>query len=118
MKAELFAVTTVGWSDGPSSAAFQDQRKLPEYHGGQTLDMEGDQASSTGMGYERMGQVDGMGQFSVRGGILDVFPLTEGGSGPDRALGATRWIPSVPLMPRASGRSSRWTKLRSIRRRS
>ena len=31
----------------------------------------------TGMGYERMGQVDGMGQFSVRGGILDVFPLTE-----------------------------------------
>ncbi len=23
------------------------------------------------------GQVDGMGQFSVRGGILDVFPLTE-----------------------------------------
>ena len=29
------------------------------------------------MGYERTGQVDGMGQFSVRGGILDVFPLTE-----------------------------------------
>ena len=31
----------------------------------------------TNMGYERMGQVDGMGQFSIRGGILDVFPLTE-----------------------------------------
>ena len=29
------------------------------------------------MGYERMAQVDGMGQFSIRGGIIDVFPLTE-----------------------------------------
>ena len=46
---------------------------------GQTLDMEEIKHLLTGMGYERMGQVDGMGQFSVRGGILDVFPLTEEG---------------------------------------
>ena len=44
---------------------------------GQTLDMEEIKHLLTGMGYERMGQVDGMGQFSVHGGILDVFPLTE-----------------------------------------
>ena len=44
---------------------------------GQTLDMEEIKHLLIGMGYERMGQVDGMGQFSVRGGILDVFPLTE-----------------------------------------
>ena len=44
---------------------------------GQTLDMEEIKHLLTGMGYERMGQVDGMGQCSVRGGILDVFPLTE-----------------------------------------
>ena len=44
---------------------------------GQTLDMEEIKHLLTGMRYERMGQVDGMGQFSVRGGILDVFPLTE-----------------------------------------
>ena len=44
---------------------------------GQTLDMEEIKHLLTGMCYERMGQVDGMGQFSVRGGILDVFPLTE-----------------------------------------
>ena len=44
---------------------------------GQTLDMEEIKHLLTSMGYERMGQVDGMGQFSVRGGILDVFPLTE-----------------------------------------
>ena len=29
------------------------------------------------MGYEKEYQVQTMGQFSVRGGILDVFPLTE-----------------------------------------
>ncbi len=29
------------------------------------------------MGYERTGQVEGPGQFAVRGGIIDIFPLTE-----------------------------------------
>lgn len=29
------------------------------------------------MGYERVGQVEGSGQFAVRGGIIDIFPLTE-----------------------------------------
>ena len=30
-----------------------------------------------GLGYEAADQVDGMGQFSVRGGIVDIFPLTQ-----------------------------------------
>jgi len=29
------------------------------------------------LGYERMGQVNGNGQFAIRGGIIDIFPLTE-----------------------------------------
>lgn len=29
------------------------------------------------IGYERVAQVEGSGQFSIRGGIVDVFPLTE-----------------------------------------
>lgn len=29
------------------------------------------------LGYERVGMVDGKGQFSVRGGIIDIFPYTE-----------------------------------------
>lgn len=29
------------------------------------------------LGYERVGQVEGMGQFAVRGGILDIYPLTK-----------------------------------------
>ena len=44
---------------------------------GNTLDMDRIKEELRDMGYERTGQVDGMGQFSVRGGILDVFPLTE-----------------------------------------
>lgn len=31
----------------------------------------------TYIGYQRVGQVEGVGQFAVRGGILDIFPLTE-----------------------------------------
>ena len=31
----------------------------------------------TALGYERTAQVDGMGQFSICGGIVDIFPLTE-----------------------------------------
>ena len=31
----------------------------------------------TTMGYERVGQVEGYGQFAMRGGIVDIFPLTE-----------------------------------------
>lgn len=29
------------------------------------------------MGYEKMAQVDAPGQFAIRGGIIDIFPLTE-----------------------------------------
>lgn len=29
------------------------------------------------LGYERVGQVDGSGQFAIRGGIIDLYPLTE-----------------------------------------
>ena len=45
--------------------------------GGQTLDLEKLKNQLAAMGYERMAQVDGRGQFSIRGGIVDIFPLTE-----------------------------------------
>ncbi|GLB28650.1 transcription-repair-coupling factor [Lacrimispora amygdalina] len=44
---------------------------------GQIIDVELWKKRLTQLGYERMGQVDGMGQFSIRGGIIDIFPLTE-----------------------------------------
>ncbi len=43
----------------------------------QELDLNEWKERLTELGYERTGQVDGMGQFCVRGGILDIFPLTE-----------------------------------------
>ena len=44
---------------------------------GQVLDLEKLRDRLTAMGYERGAQVDGMGQFSIRGGIVDIYPLTE-----------------------------------------
>ncbi|MCI6887223.1 MAG: transcription-repair coupling factor [Lachnospiraceae bacterium] len=44
---------------------------------GQELDLNVWKERLTELGYEHLPQVDGMGQFSVRGGILDIFPLTE-----------------------------------------
>ena len=44
---------------------------------GQDLDLEEWREKLVALGYERLPQVDGMGQFSIRGGILDIFPLTE-----------------------------------------
>ena len=44
---------------------------------GQVLDFSALQEELSAMGYERESQVEGPGQFAVRGGILDVFPLTE-----------------------------------------
>jgi len=44
---------------------------------GAIIDIEEWKAKLVALGYERMAQVDGMGQFSIRGGIIDIFPLTE-----------------------------------------
>lgn len=42
-----------------------------------TLDLDQFKDQLVYLGYERVGQVEGVGQFAVRGGIIDVFPLTE-----------------------------------------
>ena len=44
---------------------------------GDVLDLEALRRRLVGMGYEYNYQVEEAGQFSVRGGILDIFPLTE-----------------------------------------
>lgn len=44
---------------------------------GQVIDLDVWKERLIAMGYERGAQVDGMGQFSIRGGIVDIFPLTE-----------------------------------------
>ena len=44
---------------------------------GDVIDIQQWKTRLVALGYERMAQVDGMGQFSIRGGIIDIFPLTE-----------------------------------------
>ncbi len=41
------------------------------------VDLPGIAARLTEMGYEKVTQVEGMGEFAIRGGIIDIFPLTE-----------------------------------------
>lgn len=53
------------------------QKAVLEYALGDTLDIEAVKKQLVRMGYERNDQVQGAGQFAVRGGILDIFPLTE-----------------------------------------
>lgn len=48
-----------------------------KFKSGQALQLDEITKYLVKMGYEKEYQVDNMGQFSVRGGILDVFPLTE-----------------------------------------
>lgn len=45
--------------------------------GTDTVDMEEFTHKLSEMGYDRETQIEGPGQFAVRGGILDVYPLTE-----------------------------------------
>ncbi len=44
---------------------------------GDTVDLRELQKTLTHMGYEKEYQVETMGQFALRGGILDLYPLTE-----------------------------------------
>ena len=44
---------------------------------GQIMDLDEWKERLTALDMERTAQVDGMGQFSIRGGIVDIFPLTE-----------------------------------------
>ncbi len=48
-----------------------------EIQEGDTVDLKDLATQLTALGYERNYQVDNEGQFSIRGGIIDVFPLTE-----------------------------------------
>ncbi len=44
---------------------------------GETVDFEQLKRDMVSLGYDREEQIEGPGQFAVRGGILDIYPLTE-----------------------------------------
>ena len=74
---EGVVVTTVdGLMDHLLPLAFL-KRQAITVENGQVIDLEEWRDRLVSMGYERAAQVDTMGQFSIRGGIVDIFPLTE-----------------------------------------
>lgn len=53
------------------------KQRLLTYRNDSALDMEELKKSLVRLGYESVGQVEMPGQFSVRGGIIDIYSLTE-----------------------------------------
>ena len=53
------------------------QEHVLEFQNDSSLDLQKLSAQLVEMGYEKMPQVEAVGQFAIRGGIVDVFPLTE-----------------------------------------
>lgn len=60
-------------------------------------DLEEFKKNLVAIGYENTGQVQKEGEFSVRGGIVDVFPLTEGNAHIVSNCGATKSTESDAL---------------------
>lgn len=70
-------ITTLdGGMDRILPLAFLEKRVLTVEEAG-TLDLSRLQEELVHLGYERQGQVEGPGEFAVRGGIIDIFPPTE-----------------------------------------
>ncbi|MFQ6961476.1 MAG: transcription-repair coupling factor [Clostridium sp.] len=73
----ITVITTVdAFLDGMPSLQEIAKRRI-HVQGTGTLDFIKLQEKLSAMGYEREDEIEGPGQFAVRGGILDVFPLTE-----------------------------------------
>ena len=53
------------------------EKRVISLEAGQELDFEKLKKDMVLLGYEREEQIEGPGQFAVRGGILDIYPLTE-----------------------------------------
>ena len=53
------------------------EKQLIHFRNDSTLDMDKLTAALVHMGYERVGQVEMPGQLSIRGGIIDIYSLTE-----------------------------------------
>lgn len=53
------------------------KKSLIHYESDSPIDLDALKGSLVALGYERVGQVEMPGQFSVRGGIIDIYSLTE-----------------------------------------
>lgn len=74
---EVTVVTSVDGCMDYLMPLSQIRESLIYYRNDSEVDLEELKTSLVQLGYERVGQVEMPGQFSVRGGIIDIYPLTE-----------------------------------------
>ena len=74
---ELTVVTSIDGCMDFLESLGKIKEQLIHYESDSTVDIEQLKNQLVALGYERVGQVEMPGQFSVRGGIVDIFPLTE-----------------------------------------
>ena len=53
------------------------RKRIRRFQVGDVVDFEAIKKDMVSLGYDREEQIEGPGQFAVRGGILDIYPLTE-----------------------------------------
>ena len=53
------------------------KERIRKFQVGDVVDFEAIKKDMVSLGYDREEQIEGPGQFAVRGGILDIYPLTE-----------------------------------------
>lgn len=76
-KSGITVVTSMdGFMDGLPNL-LEIEKHILRIHSGEALDFTTIQTKLAAIGYEREEQIEGPGQFAVRGGILDIYPLTE-----------------------------------------
>ena len=80
-------------------------RRCLRIHASDRLDLGETAKQLAALGYERSAEVDGRGQFSVRGGILDVFPVTE-----ETPVRIELWDDEIDSMRRFDPESQRSTE--------
>lgn len=75
---ELTVVTSIDGCMDFLESLEKIKEQLIHYESDSTVDIEQLKNQLVALGYERVGQVEMPGQFSVRGGIVDIYCLTEG----------------------------------------
>ena len=74
---ELTVVTSIDGCVDFLESLEKIKEQLIHYESDSTVDIEQLKNQLVALGYERVGQVEMPGQFSVRGGIVDIYCLTE-----------------------------------------
>ena len=76
-KDEVTVITTFDALMNTMAPASQTWSSVMKLKAGDTIELDDVVEQLIRMGYEKEYQVEAMGQFALRGGILDIFPLTE-----------------------------------------